>query len=231
MMEKKEPLTLGYWNIRGMAEPIRMLMEHLGVNYKEELYELGPGPEFNRDQWLKQKFSLGLDFPNLPYLIDSPLKITESLAIMRYICHKFEPKLLGTTLEEWAYVDMLAGVLYDLIQAKGDIMYSPDPTKVPQRRFDSLNATVKRFAEMLNTKKFLAGDKLTYVDFIAAEALESINDLIEPIFKTYPSLERYHKDVLSLPNVHKYKTSEKYLKNPKAYNNKSARLGATPLTK
>ena len=230
-MEKKDPIILGYWKIRGLAEPIRLIMEHLGVNYKDELYEQGPGPEFSRESWLSKKPTLGLDFPNLPYLIDSPIKITESLAIIRYICHKFEPKLLGTKLEEWAYVDMLSCVMYDFNQAKGTIMYTADPETVPKRHNELLQEDIKRFAKMLETKKYLAGDKLTYVDFICVEGLESINDLMEPIFTTYPSLGRYYKDMMSLPNVHKYKNSEKFLKDPKPYNNKTARINSPAITK
>jgi len=230
-MEKKDPIILGYWNIRGLAEPIRLLLEYLGVNYKDELYDQGPAPEYSRECWLKKKLELGLDFPNLPYLIDSPIKITESVAIMRYICNKFEPKLLGTKLEEIAYVDMLCCVLYDFNGAKSEIMYTTDVASIPKRKFEILAEQIKRFAKMLETKKYLAGDKLTYVDFMCVEYLDGINDLIEPILKTYPSLERYYKDMMSLPNVQKYKTSEKFTKNPKPYNNKIARLGAAVLKK
>lgn len=230
-MDKKEPITLGYWNIRGLAEPIRLLLEHLGVNYKDEVYELGPAPDYSREAWLKQKLILALDFPNLPYLIDSPLRITESIAILRYICHKFEPKLLGTKLEEWAYIDMTSCLLYDFIRDKGEIMYAPDPSKVPKRKIDNVNDTIKKLAKLLETRKYLTGDKLSYVDFMCVEALESINDLIEPIFTTYPSLEKYFVEMTNLPNVKKYRSSEKYTKNPRAYNNKQARLGATPIIK
>uniref|UniRef100_A0A8C4PTG0 GST C-terminal domain-containing protein n=1 Tax=Equus asinus asinus TaxID=83772 RepID=A0A8C4PTG0_EQUAS len=31
-------------------------------------------PAYDRSQWLKEKFKLGLDFPNLPYLIHETLK-------------------------------------------------------------------------------------------------------------------------------------------------------------
>ena len=35
------------------------------------------------------KFKLGLDFPNLPYLIDGNIKVTQSNAILRYLGRKF----------------------------------------------------------------------------------------------------------------------------------------------
>jgi glutathione S-transferase len=36
-----------------------------------------------------------MDFPNLPYLIDEDYKLTESMAIMKYIAAKWKPELLG----------------------------------------------------------------------------------------------------------------------------------------
>uniref|UniRef100_A0A8C5L044 glutathione transferase n=1 Tax=Jaculus jaculus TaxID=51337 RepID=A0A8C5L044_JACJA len=45
-------------------------------------------PDYDRSQWLNEKFKLGLDFPNLPYLIDGTHKITQSNAILRYIARK-----------------------------------------------------------------------------------------------------------------------------------------------
>ena len=180
-MKKKNPITLGYWNIRGIAEPIRLLMNYLGVNYKDELYAQGPAPDFSREAWLKVRATLGLDFPNLPYLIDSPIKITESIAIIRYICHKFEPKLLGSNLDEIAYVDMITGVLYNFAQQKSELMYTTEPDKVPKYKLDSIQDTIKRLAKLFQGKKYLVGEKLTYVDFICVEALESVNDVLEPL--------------------------------------------------
>eukprot|EP00826_Nyctotherus_ovalis_P062068 TRINITY_DN8913_c0_g1_i4.p1 TRINITY_DN8913_c0_g1~~TRINITY_DN8913_c0_g1_i4.p1 ORF type:complete len:254 (-),score=84.64 TRINITY_DN8913_c0_g1_i4:108-869(-) len=232
IMENKE-LILGYWNTRGLAEPIRLLLEHLGVHYSEESYELGNAPDFNPEQWMSKRSSLGLDFPNLPYLIDGSLKLTECLAIMRYICHKYDPKLLGTKLEEQANVDMLAGVLYDLNGNKSKLMYAKDLDKLmfPSFMKEKVDNAVKNIAKALETRKHVADDKLTFVDFYCVEILESINDLMEPIFTTYPILGHYYKEMMSLPNVHKYRNSDKFLKNPKPYNNKIARLGSTPVKK
>ena len=59
------------------------------------MYTVTDGPEFNKDAWFDVKFTLDLDFPNLPYLMDGDFKITESEAIMKYIAAKWSPELLG----------------------------------------------------------------------------------------------------------------------------------------
>ena len=116
-------LRLGYWKMRGIVEPIRLLLHYLEVDYKEEMYELGDAPDFSRDNWLNVKFKLGFDFPNLPYLINGDFKLTESSAIIRYICAKYKPELLGETIKEKPIIDMVAGVLMDLVRARALLQY------------------------------------------------------------------------------------------------------------
>ena len=52
-------------------------------------YNCGDAPGFDLSDWTNVKFKLGLDFPNLPYLIDGNIKVTQSNAILRYLGRKF----------------------------------------------------------------------------------------------------------------------------------------------
>ena len=42
-----QKLILGYWNIRGLAHPIRYLLEYAEHPYEEVLYEQGGPPNFS----------------------------------------------------------------------------------------------------------------------------------------------------------------------------------------
>ena len=55
---------------------------YLNVDFEDTLYEAGDGPEFDISCWVDVKYTLGLEFPNLPYLIDGETKLTETVAIM-----------------------------------------------------------------------------------------------------------------------------------------------------
>ena len=94
--------TLGYWKIRGLGSQIKYQLAYLGVEYQMVEYEQGDAPKYSRDQWLQEKYNLGLDFPNLPYLIDGDVALTETIAIHKYIASKWGPQLLGRDVTERA---------------------------------------------------------------------------------------------------------------------------------
>lgn len=58
------------------------MLEYLGLSYREELYEQGDADtNYSVDEWTSVKDTLGLSFPNLPYLISDDIKLTEGKAI------------------------------------------------------------------------------------------------------------------------------------------------------
>ena len=113
-MEGSKKLTIGYWKIRGLISPVKYILEYLSVPYDTVDYEQGEGPDFSRDCWNSVKPSMPLDFPNLPYLFDGDLKITESSAMMRYIAGNYGPaEFTGKTNKDKAHIDMIFGVVGD----------------------------------------------------------------------------------------------------------------------
>ncbi len=79
-------IKLGYWGIRGRGQILRLALAYTEAQWENVAYT-DPAQWFGKD-----KNSLGLDFPNLPYLIDGDLKISESSAILRYIAARSEKK-------------------------------------------------------------------------------------------------------------------------------------------
>ncbi len=95
-----QKIQFGYWGIRGRAQVIRLLLTYTGLDWEDTIYS-DPTKWFAND-----KQTLGLDFPNLPYLIDGDLKISESSAILRYVAVKSgKNELLGKNLHDSAKVD------------------------------------------------------------------------------------------------------------------------------
>lgn len=213
-------VTLGYWKIRGLASPIRYLLEYCNVQYEEHQYVQGDAPEFSRDDWLNKKMTLNLDFPNLPYLIDGKLRFTESQAIMRYVCNKWNPELLGKTLEDKAHVDMLTGVVKDVYGPVISHCYGTgDKQKLVEGAFSALPGLVK----YLGSKKFLVGDYVTFVDFCFYEFLELVDFVSEGrVYGENPSLKAYKENIEKLEKMQEHIKSDRYLKRP--FNNKVAKI-------
>lgn len=82
--------VLGYWGIRGRGQVLRLLLAYSGLEWEDKIYS---GPE----KWFGNgdKQALGMEFPNLPYLINGDFKLSESTAIAKYIIKKSKKDLAG----------------------------------------------------------------------------------------------------------------------------------------
>ncbi|XP_021569630.1 glutathione S-transferase Mu 2-like [Carlito syrichta] len=183
------PMILGYWDIRGLAHAIRLLLEYTDSSYEEKLYSVGDAPDYDRSQWLNEKFKLGLDFPNLPYLIDGAHKITQSNAILRYIARKHN--MCGETEEEKIRVDMLTNQLWDTFIQLARLCYNPDFEKLKPEYLEGLPETMKLYSQFLGKRPWFAGDKITFVDFIAYDVLEKIRMFEPTCLDAFPNLKDF----------------------------------------
>ena len=75
------------------------------------MYECGDAPDFDDKCWTEKKFTMGMPFPNLPYIVEGDFKLTQSLAILRYLASKLG--LAGSSPQESAVLDMVADQLND----------------------------------------------------------------------------------------------------------------------
>lgn len=54
------------------------MLEYVGIEYKEDFYEQGDeSSNYSVKEWTDVKDTLGLAFPQLPYLIDGDVKLTD----------------------------------------------------------------------------------------------------------------------------------------------------------
>ena len=98
-------LITGYWNIRGLAAPVRMMChyaKHSGqkFDWADKQYDLPRRKEGGFDmtacEWFrddKQPLSSQNALINLPYVVDHafspPLVVTQSTAVYQYLGRKF----------------------------------------------------------------------------------------------------------------------------------------------
>ena len=193
-----------YWPIKGLAEYQRWVMAYCGAEYKEKNVT-------DWDKWCQEKNSLGLDFPNLPYLIDNEFKVSESQAISHYIAGKYMPELLGKDFTEQAKVRQINGVFHD-IKESSDVIYEKEEnykeafekSLIQHKTLDKVAALSKFLAE----KEFFHGHvTLNDIEFgplyYLIWAICRTHGVENP-FEKYSNLKSLNERVRKLPGIKEY---------------------------
>ncbi|CAG0890649.1 unnamed protein product [Darwinula stevensoni] len=200
--------VIGYWRPRGLLHPIRMLLVHTGVDFEDKVY-----PETSRDEWLKDKESLGLPMPNLPYYIDGDCKLTQSLAIIRYLARKHG--LAGTNEEELIRTDLVECQVQDLRLALIKLGYHEYSEEAREKYLkETLANHLKLLSGYLGDHPWVAGNKMTYVDFLLHDTLDWHLFLDPTCLDGYQNLKDFLARFESQPNIKAFMESEKFLKWP-----------------
>ncbi|GAV06461.1 hypothetical protein RvY_16447 [Ramazzottius varieornatus] len=208
-------VVLGYWNIRGLVNSIRLLLEHVGQKYE---YQAVDG-----EKWFGgQKHSMGLPFPNLPYLIDGNTKLTQSRAILKYLARKHG--LVATSEEEMQKQDMVDGVLLDIQNNWGRLVYASEDFEQEKQKF--MKEKVDNFRGLdkwLSNQQYVTGNKLNFLDFALLEQLEGHAAAMPELLNQFPNLQKYRERMMNLKGVKEYLTSDR---NPEDWNGPQAKWGA-----
>ena len=59
------------------AAKTMFLLDFLKLVATKQIESFVSAPDFDKSCWFDNKFSLGFDFPNLPYFIDGDIKLTQ----------------------------------------------------------------------------------------------------------------------------------------------------------
>jgi glutathione S-transferase len=214
-------VKVGYWKIRGLAQPIRMLLGYLGIEFEDELYECGDAPEYDRSCWFNVRESLGMEFPNLPYLIDGGIKISQSNAVMRYLGRK--AGLDGKTESEKINVDVMENQSMDFRNGFIVLCYRSSQESFEERKkafIENLKTILTRFDSVLGKRKFFGSDELTFVDFMMYELLDQHRIFDADLLKPYGNITSFLSRFEEIPQIKAFMNSEKCFKGP--INNKMA---------
>jgi len=210
--KSQPPLKLGYWAIRGLAQPIRLLLTYLNVPFTETRYD-----GKNRDNWLKEKHTLGLQFPNLPWLVDGETKITQSHAILNYVTRSYGPHLSGSSIVAQAEVDTLLGVAVDFREKFTSLCYNSNYAQlVGNFQSEYLPSILKQLSTYLQSKGnvYFTGSKLTVADFIFYEVLDQNRIMTPKAYEPVPNLTAFLNRFEQLPRISTYLKSKEFISRP-----------------
>ena len=220
-------LVLGYWAIRGLAQPIRFLLTYAEAAFTEVRYGLnddGTTPDDPRADWLDNKAGIGLPFPNLPYLIDTgaagEIRATQSNSVMRYLARCFD--LYGNDETDRVTIDVIQDEAYDFRNEIVRTAYTPEreyrdalvqftSTTVP-RYLDGFEA----YLDKRDTSSHFVGERISLVDFILYELIWQTAVMVPGSTSTNnrPRLFAFIESFERIPQIAAYMKRDTYIERP-----------------
>jgi glutathione S-transferase len=206
--------TVGYWDIRGLGQPIRLLLTYLNIDFEDVRYT-------NPEGWFSKKFDMGFAFPNLPYYMDGDVKMTQTFAILRHLARKH--KMDGKTEQEMIDISLMEEMVRDLAFGFARVAYNEKCDELKPDYLKVLPTHLKQIAEFMKDRKYVAGDHLTYIDFWAYEGLVKFHILTPDLMAPHDNLKQYIQRIEALPAIAAYKSKQE----PKLFNGPTAKWNGT----
>jgi len=219
-MRKRGRITVGYWKIRGLGAPLRMLLEYVGAVYTDK-------PYVEPDTWFQQdKPKLGKKNPlvNLPYIQDGDIVVCQTNACLQYLGDRFG--LSGETSEARRLNVQMLCETYDLRNDAIELVYPHKErcrtrdeykTKMTNHIKKSLQAYYEKL-EKLYMKQggpYLAGRQICTADFHVWELLDQHEAYAKSLclpspMEGYTKLQGFYAAFRHIPQLKPYFKSEKY---------------------
>lgn len=227
------PLTVGYWKIRGLGAPCRMICEYGGLEYEAKTYEIHKQADgsYDKSDWFGKKPDLKAKnaLMNLPYVADGDLVISQTIACIQYLAKK--AGLNGTTEVESIEVAQILCEAQDLRNGGVGFFYGPKSADDGQKaqKLKDLAGSYEKFETWLSQKGtvYTVGNTPTAGDFHLWEMLDqfemmAVDAKVASPLQDFPKLQKLHQTLKADPKLAKYFSSDLYKFPP---NNKFAGWG------
>lgn len=196
-------MELGYFGLRGLANPLRLALEVAGVDYTDRRFRSMEEWHAYRDSTLAATGVLA--FPSVPYLlVDDTTAVSQSRVILRFLAerHGFG----GDGEAERTAAAMVHAEAGDLKTAYMKVSHAED---VEAARKEQVAGPVRthlgRLEAFLGDKEWIAGgDAFTYADLVMYDTLEWMWHLDADLEAAYPQLRALHERVGAIPAVAAY---------------------------
>jgi len=216
-------LKVGYWKIRGLGAPLRMMCEYVGAQYESSEYAVTGEPgkwDFNAWFGVKPEFLKKNPLANLPYVLDGDVLVTQSNACYLYLGKKF--KLMG---KDEAEVTKMEQVLFEVFDLRNNVLilfYGNSQKSDFEKYLDgSAKSSLTKLENWFNfykTTYSASSDRPTVADFHLWEMLDQHELLSKDIkgeslldsLSKFPLLRQFYLNFRALPTLQKYFQSATY---------------------
>jgi len=216
---KASKIQVGYWKIRGLAAPLRMMCEFAGAPYESVEYLVTGTPgNWDRSSWFSVKpgFLAKNPLANLPYVQDGDVVVTQSNACLTYLGRKFG--LAGKDDKELTKMEQILAEVFDLRNEFLIVAYKTGG--IEKDLVDHLGTAVKSLTKLeewfkFNNTLFSVSDKPLAADFHLWEMLDQ-HELLSQHLKRgslvgkFERLKRFYDTFRGLPQLKKYFEGDSY---------------------
>jgi len=189
------PAKLTYFNARGVAEPIRLILKYKNVEFEDVRIEHPQWPE------LKPKQKWGV----LPVFELDGVTYSQSYAICRFLGKKYG--LNGANEREDFLCDELTDSLRDLVFEMRPLRTETDEAKKAELKKKIVTEKIPEFlARILNQLQgndYLVGKKITWVDFVFSHYIQQFNAIFpgEGEVNLPAPIKAYVDRIYSIPQI------------------------------
>ncbi|XP_064633951.1 glutathione S-transferase 1-like [Lineus longissimus] len=186
--------VLHYFNMMGLAEPIRLAFALAGVEYEDKRY--------SGDEW--KQFKPSTPVGQMPVLEVDGKMLSQSGAILRYVGSEYG--LSGKDIWEKAKVDEALGIIDDIVIEMVKMRFAKDAAIKEQARKSFLEKApplLKALEKLLevNGSGFYAGPEVTIADLKAFHILRMVTDGNADLLADMPKVAENITKVGTLPNI------------------------------
>jgi glutathione S-transferase len=196
------PPTIIYFDIRARAEPIRLVLEEMGIAYEDH--------QVTDEEWSALRPTT--PFGWLPAYREGDLEIWQSHAIYRHLARVHD--LYGSTEEEHIRCDVVEEGFADLNALIGRAPWRPDFHGTRQDFIESeLSPLLGRLERFLRSNPqgplFWVGSSLTFVDLIALAHLDCTGSMFPEAMPGHSTLLEFCEGIAQRPRIAAYLHSER----------------------
>lgn len=193
---------LTYFDVRGRAEVIRLLLEETGTAYVEHRVTL--------EEWPTLKPTLA--FGQLPLYEEAGLVLNQSQAIYRHLARKFD--LYGDNEQERTRCDIVQETFVEAQLNIGGFFWNPEFAKLRDNyeavELPALLARLQKLLDMnTSNSDYWVGQRLSYVDFIAWHTLDYVRAFSRKTLDKYVQLARFRESISARPRIAAYLASSR----------------------
>jgi len=213
-------VKLGYWGIRGLGAPLRMLLEYVGADYEDKQYT-DANEWFGKDKPELQKKNA---LVNLPYVVDGAVVVSQTNAVFEYLGDRYG--LTGRTMEEKRLQMQALAEIYDLRNSILELVYyfkekcrtdGEFKAKMRQHLSEGHKAAYNKLEAWFkqNGGAFSCGNNIGVADFHIFEMLDQHEIYAAKMgcpttLKACPALSAFYDRFKQLPKLQKYFASPAY---------------------